>query len=732
MPRLAPVPHRLRHALVAALVALLVPASALAIAGNGKLQIHHIKVGQGDGALLISPNGQTALFDDGVYTDCGVIKSYLQGLGITVVDYHFCSHYHADHLGCIDDLAAVGITIGTAGYDRGSSYSSASYTSYVNTLGSKRLTMTKGQIVTLDAGSADPVQLKCVDLNGAGVYSPSGSDENAKSLAMLVSYGSFQEEISGDLTGDPASGNDVETTVGPEVGDIEVYKAHHHGSRYSTNDNWLTSTTPEVCIISCGDGNSYGHPTTDALNRLHAHNVKTYWTETGAGATPNPTWDTVANGTIVIQADPGPTQGYTVSGPGFSHSYVNGGGTPPPPPIHTTEFPSSLTMLKGSLATGDVTRLAVSDDSRIGVSAGLSGGKYYTDWYASVFLLHPPLNMTVTSENSFTVSRTQTLYVWNWTTAAWVQVNSATVGTTDVTNTWSTTSPADYVGPSREVRFRVKGNNRNSTYTSRGDFMQFEYDYTSGTAPAMLADGAQGGTDAVFAEAASAGATHRHADDAALDGSLPGAPGHDVVTIDRERQAALTPQAALRGLVAAPAEEGVRLSWTVGVNDHVDGFNIYRETADRALVFAGNESGLEVTGDEVEFRFTDAGAPARATYWLGVRSCSGSEALIGPIQVEATARSTAGLALRVGPNPAITAASFEFALEQDADVTLEVFDLQGRHVATPLAGRQPAGPVHAGWDLHRADDGSIEPGVYFARLRALGRTLYSRLTVVAR
>src|SRR4051812_45314573 len=92
--------------IAAALALLLVPGAALAL-GNGKLQMHHMKVGQGDGTLLISPLGQTALFDDGVYTNCSYIKSYLQGLGITRVDYHFMSHYHADHLGCLDDLAAV-------------------------------------------------------------------------------------------------------------------------------------------------------------------------------------------------------------------------------------------------------------------------------------------------------------------------------------------------------------------------------------------------------------------------------------------------------------------------------------------------------------------------------------------------------------------------------------------------------------------------------------------------
>jgi beta-lactamase superfamily II metal-dependent hydrolase len=292
--------------------------------GNGKLQIHHIDVGQGNGILVISPQGQTALFDDGTYTNCSNIKSYLQNLGITKVTYHFLSHYHADHLGCIDDLAAIGITIGTAGWDRGYSYSSSQYTNYINTIGSKRRKISKGQIVRLDSLAATPVKIKCIDLNGAGVYSVNGSDENAKSAVFKISYGSFDEVIGGDLTGSTSQGNDVETTVGPETGDVEVYQIHHHGSKYSSNDNWLNATHPEVGVISCGNGNSYGHPTQEALTRLHNHGVHTYWTELGAGASPNPSWDKVG-GTIVIQAGPGATDTYTVSGNGFTDSYRNGG-----------------------------------------------------------------------------------------------------------------------------------------------------------------------------------------------------------------------------------------------------------------------------------------------------------------------------------------------------------------------------------------------------------------------
>ena len=37
---------------------------------NGKLQIHFMNVGQGDGAILISPEGETVLFDNGVRHHC--------------------------------------------------------------------------------------------------------------------------------------------------------------------------------------------------------------------------------------------------------------------------------------------------------------------------------------------------------------------------------------------------------------------------------------------------------------------------------------------------------------------------------------------------------------------------------------------------------------------------------------------------------------------------------------
>jgi len=678
-------------------LALLIPALAFAQA-NGKLQIHHMKIGQGDGMLLVSPLGQTALFDDGVYTNCTYIKSYIQGLGISVIDYHFASHYHADHIGCIDDLAAINITIGTAGYDRGSSYSSATFTNYVNTLGAKRTTIAKNQTIALDAGAANPVLIKCIDLNGAGVYSPSGSDENAKSVVLKVSYGAFDEVIGGDLTGSTTQGNDVETTVGPEVGDVEVYKVHHHGSTYSTNDNWLAATTPEVGIIQVGNGNTYGHPTAAALGRLHAHGVKTYWTETGAGATPDLAWDKVANETIVVQADPGTTNTYTVSGPGFSDTYNNGGGGGPPPTLTETLVASSMTMIKGSITVGDVTRLAADDAVRVSISAGVDGGKYLTDWYGSVTLNHPPTALTITYDGNYTVSRTQTLYLWNWGTGAWVQVDQASVSTGDVTRTWSTTSPAAYVSATREVRLRVASNKRNNSFTCRGDYMAFTYDYVEGTAPAMAASLTR--------------------DEGGPSGRVDAAPE--------------LPLSVLTRLTAVPATDGVSLLWAVDLGAHVDGFNVYREDAAGGRVFAGNETMLGLQGDQAEFRFVDASAPgSEATYWLGARACSGTEAMIGPIRVNTVALDAAPIAFAASPSLVRQGTRFAFAVPRRSEVQLDVFDVTGRLVATVFRGTLEPGPASFDWTRTTDQGERAAPGVYFARLQGFGHTQLTRMTLLA-
>jgi beta-lactamase superfamily II metal-dependent hydrolase len=319
--------------------------SVLASAGiaygqaNGKLQIHHIDVGQGDGAVLISPGGQIVLFDAGEdmkKRDCTKPVSYLDQLGIKHIDYLYVSHYHFDHIGCIPAVLEQVSLQGDA-YDRGEKYPGTTYTNYVKAVSTHRKTAAIGDTITLDKNSPNPVVLTVVAVDGKSRNGQvQTSNENDLSLAVVVSFGSFREEIGGDLSGDNTQMyQDVETPVAPDVGKIDVYKVHHHCSSHSTNDAWMAATEPTVGIISTGDGNDYGHPTADCLERLHKHNVKAYWTENGNGAEPEAGVD-VVGGNIVVEVAP--------NAPSFTVTF---GGT------HVDTYPLGGTSASGS-GTGNM------------------------------------------------------------------------------------------------------------------------------------------------------------------------------------------------------------------------------------------------------------------------------------------------------------------------------------------------------------------------------------------
>ena len=49
---------------------------------------------------------------------------------------------------------------------------------------------------------------------------------------------------------------------------LTVLKVAHHGSMYSTDEEFLKNVQPKIAVISCGEKNSYGHPHTELLERL--------------------------------------------------------------------------------------------------------------------------------------------------------------------------------------------------------------------------------------------------------------------------------------------------------------------------------------------------------------------------------------------------------------------------------------------------------------------------------
>jgi len=91
------------------------------------------------------------------------------------------------------------------------------------------------------------------------------------------------ESLNGDnrflFTGD--AGEDAEQDILDNNTDIsaDVYKVGHHGSRYSTSQDFFKAVNPTYAVLSCGEGNSYGHPHAETLNTLRTNKVKVYRTD---------------------------------------------------------------------------------------------------------------------------------------------------------------------------------------------------------------------------------------------------------------------------------------------------------------------------------------------------------------------------------------------------------------------------------------------------------------------
>jgi hypothetical protein len=116
-------------------------------------------------------------------------------------------------------------------------------------------------------------------------------------------------------------------------------------------------------------------------------------------------------------------------------------------------------------------------------------------------------------------------------------------------------------------------------------------------------------------------------------------------------------------------------------------------------------------------------------YYLRTTNGCGTETVIDPVgelPVSVDALSLQGNY----PNPFSDRTTLAFALPEAADVTLTVYDVMGRKVATLQEGRLPAGAHEVRWD-GRADGGTeLASGLYIARLTAGDQTRTQRLTIV--
>jgi competence protein ComEC len=265
--RIPVTPRPLPRFLAALLLALALPA----FAAPGKLTVHFFNVGQGDAALITAPSGKTVLVDGGPPEGAKVLERRLpELLGKRPLDLVILSHPHLDHLGgMLEAMRAVGAK---RFLDPGFDHPSKSYAELLRWVGAN-----VGQVMNPLPNPEKPEELVSIGLgDGVQLYilwprvpqdaflTGTRSDPNSNSVVFKLVYGKTSFLFVGDAEPDTE-----EYLIQKNIDFAStVLKVGHHGGRHSSTEPFLQRVKPKVAVISCGEGNDYGHPSQAAMDRL--------------------------------------------------------------------------------------------------------------------------------------------------------------------------------------------------------------------------------------------------------------------------------------------------------------------------------------------------------------------------------------------------------------------------------------------------------------------------------
>lgn len=247
------------------IAATLLFSSLISIKAAAQTDVHVLDVGQGL-SVLIESNGHYMLYDGGDSDKSSYVISYLHQEGVTALDYVVASHYDSDHLnGVVGALNTFPVsTVWGPDYETGTRV----FESFRSVIAAKGLSCTQP-----DVGSQ--IQLGDAVIQ---VLAPSGSDysdANNYSIAIRVQDGSTSFLI----TGDAEAESEAQMTASGLNLDSDVYVMGHHGSGTSTSWDLLQAAVPEFAVLSCGAGNSYGHPHIESMEKLEVMEIPLFRTD---------------------------------------------------------------------------------------------------------------------------------------------------------------------------------------------------------------------------------------------------------------------------------------------------------------------------------------------------------------------------------------------------------------------------------------------------------------------
>ena len=231
------------------------------------VQFHFLDVGQGDSLLIRTPDGDI-LVDASDEAAQELLCLRLEQLGVKSLRLAVFTHPDEDHIGGADGVLARFPTEEIW-------VSPAPMENEAAQLLLQTAERCGSRITVVQAGMLGQIgDFTFAVLAPIGDASDGGNED---SIVMRVQYGETTALLMGDA--DAEVEENLIARYGSTQLACDLLKVGHHGSNTSSTPSFLRAAHPTYAVISCGAGNSYGHPTGEVLKKLHDAGIEVFRTD---------------------------------------------------------------------------------------------------------------------------------------------------------------------------------------------------------------------------------------------------------------------------------------------------------------------------------------------------------------------------------------------------------------------------------------------------------------------
>lgn len=233
---------------------------------NKDARVYFLDVGQGDSELVVLPGGVKVLIDGGPTNQViNVLASVLSPFD-RYIDLVMLSHAQTDHFtGLIDVFRRY--QVGAFVYN-GRDGSAPSWPELAQIVNKEKV-----PVEVLLAGDKIVNSNSQFDILMPDKNFIQSADLNETALVALLQSQNSKILFTGDMD------SKIEDYLVQRYNlNIDVLKVAHHGSKFSSDENFLQASKPKIAVIEVGK-NSYGHPTQEALSRLSSVGAQIFRTD---------------------------------------------------------------------------------------------------------------------------------------------------------------------------------------------------------------------------------------------------------------------------------------------------------------------------------------------------------------------------------------------------------------------------------------------------------------------